>query len=184
MSFLSCADLFLIATSLAMRRLFFLFYFIFVNFCKFFELAMLRVNRLSRANLYLLHFHSEIIPLYCSFKAMNQTQAPGRCCMSSWKKQTKHDGTRKANCIRVSPAVSVFLWASSSSETGRFVTKTRHPKQDLTSRHGLLCIFICIIRLLHWPDQSCDGWTCFDTSAKKRILFLFLLISRRAFYIH
>lgn len=154
---------------------------------------MLRVNRLSRANLYLLYIHSEIILLlYCSLKSNepNIYVSSGSLLLLYFIVVKKHDGTREKGQLhpRVSPG-RFRIFMGLRSEIGQFVTKLGSKKKtglDVQTC-SLLCLYLCIIRLLYWPDQSCDGWTCFDTSAKKRqtVVSFFFWISRRAFlYIH
>lgn len=93
-----------------------LLYLILVCVCRL--MAMLRVNRLSRANLYLLYSYTQILILFSPIvpqKKNNETKQASACFVREKKKH--HDGTRKANCIRVSffcPFPRLFLLSYAS----------------------------------------------------------------------
>lgn len=125
---------------------------------------MLRVNRLSRANLYLLYIHSEIILLlYCSLKSNepNIYVSSGSLLLLYFIVVKKHDGTREKGQLhpRVSPG-RFRIFMGLRSEIGQFVTKLgSKKKQDLTSRHVVYCVYIYVLfdcyidRINHVMDE-------------------------------
>lgn len=167
--------------------LFFFLYSLLVGYFIFFigRLAKLRVNRLSRANLYLLYsfwdYSSSL--LYCSFIS----NEPNKRVVVVYRRE-KHDGARKANCIRVSFYFYTFPYFYGSrlrSERLDDSWQTSAPKTGFTPRHSpasrsLLCVSEFSIVTL---TGSIAWWmNVFWQIGESGTRYFFFCISRRALH--